>query len=109
MKKLWKSFGDKIDIVPHDNDKRPRKIKTNILSVSLLIVLYIAGSVVFFQLRTENMFLRYLPAVLGCAAIIITCVFMLLKWKKNNGEFDIALLLFLAIFVYYTITTYSFI
>lgn len=106
---MWKSIGDKWDLNKHDEGKNPRKFRTNGIMIAILIILYLAGSIIFMHVRPEAMFYYYIPAILGALATVASGVMLWLKWKKNNQELDIWLIAAIVVFIFYTYMTSTFI
>jgi len=105
---MWRSLGDKYDIVPHNNKERPRQFKSNVIIIIILVILYLSGSLIFIHIRPEASFYYYIPSVLGCLAFVTGSVLLFLKWKRNNKELDISLLIATIIFAAYAYATFSF-
>lgn len=93
MLPMWRSLGDKWDLVRHDNEKSPRKIKTNIVMIIVLVVSFILGSYTFNEyMQPLGTFYRYIPFIIDILAVLLCCVLAVLKWIKNDKEIDMLLL-----------------
>lgn len=105
---MWYSFGKKWEVIPYNEDKRPRKFRhKNAILLPVLIVAFIANTFVFDQAIKDYRYADYLPA-LSIILLVATCIILLIvKWVKNNREVDFSLLFLLflfalcAMFVYY--------
>lgn len=86
---MWYSFKDKWDIVPHDERKHSRKFKrSNVVLLPTLLVVFIAGTFTFSQAVEHIPYASYIPFATAILAVIICIVLMILKWVKNDREFD---------------------
>lgn len=98
---MWKSIGDRFDIEPHNNQRHPRRIKTNIFVVCILILTFVVSS---FTVREK------LIALIGSAevydgirmgvyilSLIATLLLIMIKYLKNNHEIDVVLIFLMII------------
>lgn len=105
---MWKSWGDKYEIISYDEKKRPRKIKKVGIYIVLLVILYVLslGSIAI-HIKPETSFYYYIPFIIGLCSISVCLSLFYLKWKKNDGECDLALLLAAAIFIFMSYISFS--
>lgn len=92
---MWTSFGNKYDINSHDEKKHPRKFKGNAIIIITAIVFIIN---IWFMLRDtsppgvrrEYYYLQFIINIL-CTLSFAGVGFW--KWKKNDKELDIGVLI----------------
>lgn len=99
---MWKSWGDKFDILPHDEKERPRKTLKNVrVYIAIIIIInFVAGSLIFVRIRPEGSFYYHIPSIISLAGVITCLILFFVKWFKNNKECDLALLLASVIFAF---------
>lgn len=98
---MWKSIGDRFDIEPHNHQRHPRKIKTNVFVMCILIVTFIVSS---FTVREK------LIALIGSAevydgirmgvyifSLVAILLLILIKYLKNDREIDVVLIFLMII------------
>lgn len=89
---MWKSFGDKYEIIPHNEEKHPRKIKgINRFVPILFLVCFVVASQIFRDPDRPWFFVCAL-AIMLLFAIVVCPVLFFLKWKYNNKECDFDLI-----------------
>ena len=88
---MWNSIGDKYDVSRHDDQKRPRKFKSNPIILILLLLCFVVSTFRFYALTDGTWIGRYLPIIVYCISAVLCAVMLLLKWKRNEKEFDILL------------------
>ncbi|MDE5638941.1 MAG: hypothetical protein K2I47_03995, partial [Odoribacter sp.] len=94
---MWKSIGDKFEIEPHDEQKHPRKVKTNtyllfILILLFLITRYTVREKVIGWIGTADLYDKVVLAICYISTVSIGILF-LLKYIKNSYEIDVALII----------------
>lgn len=91
---MWKSWGDKWDIVPHDDEKRPRKVRNyQYVVIAIMLIFVITGRLIFLNMQTEAKFFSYIPFIAGVLLSIACIILFCRKWKKNDKECDLSLAL----------------
>ncbi len=94
---MWKSIGDKFEIEPHDEQKHPRKIKTNAYLLFILILIFLITRYTFREKMIEwigsaEVYDIFMLAICGICTILIGILF-LLKYIKNKREVDVGLII----------------
>lgn len=100
---MWKSIGDRFDIEPHNQQKHPRRIKTNVFTVCILIFTFVISS---FTVREKSI------ALIGSAevydgirmgvyilSLIATLLLITVKYLKNDREIDVVLIFLMIILI----------
>jgi asparagine N-glycosylation enzyme membrane subunit Stt3 len=100
---MWTSFGDGYNIVPHDNQKKPRKVKgTRFLALIFIVIWFLPVMLTITYFRNEPGFWQFVPASLMLLIAVVYSVFFLLKWIKNNHECDILLIITIVLCIVYS-------
>mgnify|MGYP006995773077 CR=1 FL=1 len=100
---MWKSIGDRFDIEPHNHQRHPRRIKTNVFAVCILILTFVVSS---FTVREK------LIALIGSdevydgirmgvyiLSLIATLLLIMIKYLKNDREIDVVLIFLMIILI----------
>lgn len=100
---MWKSIGDRFDIEPHNHQRHPRKIKTNVFVACILILTFVVSS---FTVRKKSI------ALIGSAevydgirmgvyilSLIATLLLIMIKYLKNDREIDVVLIFLMIMLV----------
>lgn len=97
---MWKSLGDKYDIVKHKNDKNPRRIKTNALLLVLMpsVVLLPSFTTLFIN---DAVNLYYVRLGVGVVVTLLLAIMLLVKYLRNNEEVDFLIISGIWIMVMY--------
>ena len=106
---MWYSIGDKYEIIKHNNANKPRRFRSNILmllSLTALFLVHLSIFEIFIISISSPVFFYYLTMIVGITAMITSIVILILKYIKNNKEFD---MLVMATFILSaTVTYYAF-
>jgi uncharacterized membrane-anchored protein len=90
---MWKSWGDRYEIVPYDKERRPRNFKYSyIVVIILLVITFCVNTFSFSHILPQTTFGKFIPAVVTLFSAIAFLVLFLIKWKKNDRECDLALI-----------------
>lgn len=96
---MWKSWGDKYEIISYKEEKRPRKIKKVGIYIATSAILYILSlGLITIHIKPADPFYYYIPSSIAFLSVIMGVGLFILKWKKNNHECDLALILSVALF-----------
>jgi len=93
-----KTFGDKYDIIRHDDAEYPRKIKSNTIVIVLIIATFLVNTFSD-RLLPDTKFSTYFPFGLSLASALACLVLYWLKWRKNNKEQDVILFVAIVLFL----------
>lgn len=95
---MWKSWGDKYEIIPYDAEKRPRKLKKVKYIVAILPFVCLLPLLII----QRPVFNLYISSLLALLSAIVCLVLFLLKWIKNDKECDFSLMTMFVLFVFWT-------
>ncbi len=106
---MWKSIGDKFEIEPHDEQKHPRKVKTNTYLLFILILVFVSTRYTFREkmiglIGNADIYNMVILAICG-VCFLLTLMLFLFKYFKNKKEIDLFLLC-ISIFLLLFITNY---
>lgn len=104
---MWKSIGDKFEIEPHNEQKHPRKIRTNVFVLVILILAFIVTRSVFREkaiawIGSTEVY-NSIIMIVYALCIIATILLFLMKYIKNKHEVDIGLVVLFCILVFINI------
>lgn len=98
---MWKSWGDKYEIIPYDKEKRPRKFKyTYPILGTLLVICFVTSRWTFVNMLPETGFRQFIPVMVLLLSVIACLVLFVAKWKKNNKECDLTLVFIAVILLF---------
>lgn len=90
---MWKSWGDNFEISRYNEEKRPRKLKRVGIYILISFVLYgLSWGSITIHLKPEASFYYYFPSIIALCSVALSWGLFYLKWKKNDGECDLALI-----------------
>ena len=92
---MWKSLGDRNDIIKHCAADSPRRIKTNVYVIILLIINFILFSFSFRELLLNVMSVdTYDILCMGVLTLstLLACGLFVAKYYLNKKEVDVAIL-----------------
>lgn len=107
INKMWKSWGDKFEIRSYDPLKRPRKVKNvNRYILILAIVCLLSMILVDVVIKPDGCFYAYIPTIAAACSVVVCVGLFLLKWWRNDEEYDLALILVSLVFVWMAYIAY---
>lgn len=106
---MWKSLGDKTDIERHDEQRHPRRVRTNVPAIIILIVGFAVNSYTGSELIarwTGSMETYFTIQRIVCATSIAASL-LLAGWKfrRNDREVDVMLLVLALLFLVILVTS----
>lgn len=93
---MWKSFGDKREIVPVHESPDKKRFKTDRISALVVLLWFIATSnrmtdTLNIAAESRNMYIAYVSAAMAA----IFCTLGLVKYVKNDKEIDFQIITFI--------------